>query len=341
VLVILLFRKPQPSITYFNVISFSIPLITATTITNGLPDTTFASSNKYAEPQVRAGSIQIAVKDSGAGLTEKQLQDLCNEGVQFNANELQAGQGSGLGLYIAKGIVEQHSGVMTVASEGLGQGVTFTVELPLFVGACSHRPSLLLDGAHPLKPQPTSHMDSAIGSAMGLGVVSTDSTQFSNDIKRTLVVDDSPFNRKMLIRLLTTRGYICEQAEDGQHCLRVYKELCDRGEPPDAITMDFEMPVMNGPAATKALRELGCTCLIVGVTGNVLPEDVSHFMAQGADHVLTKPLVLETFEELLFKHQYGHTKPAAAPLVISVKPTSGKNNKGAGMATQVHPFEEV
>jgi signal transduction histidine kinase len=51
----------------------------------------------------RCGSVRLSVRDSGAGLSESQLEHICSEGVQFNANELQAGQGSGLGLFIAKG----------------------------------------------------------------------------------------------------------------------------------------------------------------------------------------------------------------------------------------------
>jgi hypothetical protein len=76
--------------------------------------------------------VRITVKDDGAGLSPTQVGDICKEGVQFNANTLQAGGGSGLGLFIGKGIVEQHGGTMRVSSEGLGRGATFVIELPLF-----------------------------------------------------------------------------------------------------------------------------------------------------------------------------------------------------------------
>ena len=51
----------------------------------------------------RYGSVRLSITDSGAGMTSAQLAKVCMEGIQFNANELQAGQGSGLGLFIAKG----------------------------------------------------------------------------------------------------------------------------------------------------------------------------------------------------------------------------------------------
>ena len=82
--------------------------------------------------QHRVGSLLVSVQDTGAGLSPEQLAALFGEGVQFNANELQAGQGSGLGLFITKGLVEQHGGRIWATSEGLGKGTTFNVELPLF-----------------------------------------------------------------------------------------------------------------------------------------------------------------------------------------------------------------
>jgi signal transduction histidine kinase len=81
-----------------------------------------------------AGSVLVTVTDSGVGLSAEQLARIGGEGVQFNANELQAGQGSGLGMFISKGIVEQHGGSLTVSSPGINLGASVTVELPVFGG---------------------------------------------------------------------------------------------------------------------------------------------------------------------------------------------------------------
>jgi signal transduction histidine kinase/ActR/RegA family two-component response regulator len=274
---------------------------------------------------VQAGAMRVAVKDSGAGLTPQQLEEICAEGVQFNANELQAGQGSGLGLFISKGIVEQHGGRLLVESEGLGKGVTFTVEMPLFRSPASSgsgkksvanasdkhaAPSPSLP-AIPPTPALSSVLSSAQPSALCLPAVAAQN--------KMLVVDDSTLSRKMLIRLLKSRDHLCEQAEDGQQAIETYKQMMARGEPPDAILMDFEMPVMNGPTATARLREMGCTCLIAGVTGNVLPADVKLFVERGADSVLPKPLVLEDFELLLISHQRSLPCEQPAPLRVSRK----------------------
>ena len=236
----------------------------------------------------RAGSIAVMVRDSGVGLSESQLAEICTEGTQFNANLLQAGQGSGLGLYISKGLAQQHGGDLTVTSEGLGKGANFCLELPLY------RLSL------PQTPPPTHlHLNPLQEQKDGKGDFSSQ-IQHVMHTQRILVVDDAVSNRKLLMRLLKARGFLCEQAEDGQQALDVYRALRDRGEHVDTVVMDYEMPVMDGPTATRTLRQqLGCTCLIVGVTGNLLPDDVDHFKRQGADAVLGKPLNVKAFEDML------------------------------------------
>ncbi|KAJ1428085.1 hypothetical protein B484DRAFT_70793 [Ochromonadaceae sp. CCMP2298] len=80
----------------------------------------------------RAGSVRISVVDTGVGLSEQQVLDVGKEGLQFNAGALQGGGGSGLGLFISKGLVKQHGGQMTVTSPGLGRGASIILEFPLF-----------------------------------------------------------------------------------------------------------------------------------------------------------------------------------------------------------------
>jgi signal transduction histidine kinase len=100
---------------------------------DGLPNALIPPAPRRLLANARAGTVRITVVDDGAGLSPVQVGDICKEGVQFNANTLQAGGGSGLGLFIGKGIVEQHGGTLRVSSEGLGLGATFVIELPVFV----------------------------------------------------------------------------------------------------------------------------------------------------------------------------------------------------------------
>lgn len=112
-------------------------------------------------------------------------------------------------------------------------------------------------------------------------------------VKSCLVVDDSSVVRKVARRILEALDYVVDEAEDGQEAL----EKCQR-EMPDAILLDFQMPVMDGLAFIKALRgyEGGETPRVVFC---VLENDVGLIaMARksGANDHMLKPFDRETLE---------------------------------------------
>jgi signal transduction histidine kinase/CheY-like chemotaxis protein len=74
--------------------------------------------------------LVITVRDSGVGISKENLPKVFKNIIQFDANANQAGNGSGLGLYITRGLVELHGGSVTVHSTGLNCGCTFAVSLP-------------------------------------------------------------------------------------------------------------------------------------------------------------------------------------------------------------------
>jgi CheY-like chemotaxis protein len=114
-----------------------------------------------------------------------------------------------------------------------------------------------------------------------------------------LVVDDSVSNRKLLIRIFRIKGFTCEEAGDGQDALHKYAQMCAQNTSPEVILMDYEMPVLNGPSSTELLREQGCSCFIIGVTGNVMQADIDFFKSCGADDVFGKPLNGQLVDKLI------------------------------------------
>jgi CheY-like chemotaxis protein len=162
-------------------------------------------------------------------------------------------------------------------------------------------------------------------------------------VRHLLVVDDSPFNRKMLCRLLNTKGYECEQAEDGADAIKMYNIMIERGDIVDAIMMDFEMPVMNGPTATAKLREQGCTCLIIGVTGNVLPDEQDYFRSCGANHVLPKPFKMEEFELIMGAQPSRPRVHSSEKVTVTTKQSERTHSFISPRANsgQIHPMDEV
>lgn len=233
---------------------------------------------------IRSGRVRIDVKDSGIGMTGEQLEKLFGQGVQFNVNELQAGKGSGLGLWITKGLVEQHKGKLAASSEGLGSGSTFSCTLPIYHVPDTTLPSNLLHlKVENAKPFATRNRDKTESGPI-------DDPELTSGQVRVLIVDDAALNRKMLSRLLTNRGYLCDEAENGEDAVNMVKKAMGAERCYDSILMDYEMPVMDGPSSVAMLRSIGCDAFVIGITGNVLPEDVAHFKNCGANSVFGKPV---------------------------------------------------
>ena len=118
-----------------------------------------------------------------------------------------------------------------------------------------------------------------------------------------LIVDDSSLNRKMLCRIFKSAGHTCDEADDGLAAVEKVKAKMSGAEGErrvyDAVLMDFVMPNMDGPTATKIIRELGYLGPVFGVTGNALDSDVTHFLCHGAEYLLTKPFDFSKFKQLI------------------------------------------
>jgi CheY-like chemotaxis protein len=253
------------------------------------------------------GDVIITVTDSGPGLSVEQQQALFHQGVQFNPNQLQAGQGSGLGLWISKEIVSLHHGTILVASDGLGCGSSFKVTIPVVL-----REDLVLSSRSPCQtPREGGQVKDAspLFAPEGQPIhVNQGSLQFIQPLdprpesrsRHVLVVDDAASNRKLVCRLLRGKGFVCHEAENGVECV---EKVLSGKHPYEFILMDYEMPVMDGPSAARRLRESRCDLLIIGVTGNVLPEDQAYFLEHGANAVLMKPLVVSELFEVIENHE--------------------------------------
>ena len=277
------------------------------------------------------GFVTINVKDTGVGLTKKQIEKIFEEGVQFDATKLQAGGGSGLGLCIAKGIIERHNGVIRAMSEGKGKGSTFSIELPLYDLKVQGRYSLsqvekelrleqmstATNSLNPLEDDASLYAKViAPGNIVKAKFVNGQSPIHAElKAHRILVVEDVDSSRKMLIRLLERAGHSCVPACDGKEAIHaVLKSMLPGCEEDieegatknefDTVCMDYEMPNCNGPDATAELRRLGYKGMILGVTGNLLKQDVDHFLAKGADDVLPKPVTVALISDCWARHHH-------------------------------------
>ncbi|HEX4917437.1 MAG TPA: ATP-binding protein [Limnobacter sp.] len=106
---------------------------------------------------------------------------------------------------------------------------------------------------------------------------------------RVLVVDDSELNLKVLEGILQRKGAEVSKARNGLEALNV---LCQPDHGFDAVVMDVQMPLMNGLEATQAIRSQSYNIKlpVIGLTGEVEPEDEKRALACGMNAVLPKPL---------------------------------------------------
>ena len=116
---------------------------------------------------------------------------------------------------------------------------------------------------------------------------------------RVLVVDDVAMNRRIILKVLKSRSGECAEAADGLEAVNMVQRYRAENRPFDVITMDYQMPVMDGPTATKLIKESGFKGVIIGLTGNVLEADMETFTSHGADIVLTKPLDVQLYDNYL------------------------------------------
>lgn len=243
------------------------------------------------------GQIRFSVSDSGAGIAEEELKHIFD---RFWQGRSQGRAGAGLGLAIAKGIVEAHGGGLTVESQ-LGKGATFSFTLPAASIGHSERP------VAPKEPPPTGAGDKA-GNAPA-----ADSTRMYP--ATVFLADDDDAFRGSLKEALLSRGYDVREASDGAGALEMLALAADgRGPPPDVVVLDVRMPGCSGLGVLNALGRLPVMPPTLLVTGFKDPSVDVLAKRLGAYRVLFKPVnVEEVLSVVLEAAQRGPQRHRAPP----------------------------
>lgn len=112
-----------------------------------------------------------------------------------------------------------------------------------------------------------------------------------------LVADDNEINRKVIRVILQKLGYQCNEADDGQKALRLYRKKAH-----DYIFMDIDMPEMDGLEATREIRKAEASpAEIIAVTANVSDETRLKCRRAGMNGYLEKPITAEMVKEQLLR----------------------------------------
>ena len=216
--------------------------------------------------------LSFEIEDTGIGLSPEAVSKLFVPFSQADTGITRRFGGTGLGLSICKRLVELMGGKIGVNST-LGVGSTFWFELPFERLADEEKPAKSADKVKGPRLQ-------------GL---------------RLLVVDDNPINLKLAEHVLRREGAEVTLMADGQQARDGL-----RANPTgfDLVLMDIHMPVMDGMAATRAIREeLQLKALpIIALSAGVLAEEKQNALDAGFNNFLPKPMELDKMVEMINRH---------------------------------------
>jgi two-component system, sensor histidine kinase len=228
--------------------------------------------------------VRITVTDTGIGMNEQALKKLFQRFYQVDSGADRRFGGVGLGLDISRTLARLMGGELTVKSR-YGVGSSFTLLLPLPV--CEAPPAATPTDA------PTPSTARAQG-GMPHGLLPDAPTP---PAWRILVAEDHPVNRKVMDALLGKLNCTVTFCENGQEAVDAVASQAF-----DLVFMDIHMPVMDGLAATRLIRQSGVgpqTLPIIALTADVMNEARENARKAGLNEFLTKPIRLHELEQAL------------------------------------------
>ena len=225
--------------------------------------------------------IEIRVRDSGIGIAPDQLGQVFELFRQLENPLARKEGGLGVGLALARGLVEMHGGQIEANSPGVGRGSEFIVRLPRLITGHANAP--------------------AVGAAQGRNMVSK---------LKLLLVDDNVDSARTLAMLLELSGHEVAVAHSGPEALAKVADYH-----PACVFLDIGMPDMNGYEVARRLRAEPRFdgVHLVALTGYGREYDKQQAEAAGFDQYLIKPVAYEKLQELLEGFTSPRTVPAAAP----------------------------
>jgi len=224
--------------------------------------------------------ISFAVRDTGIGISPLAQKNLFTPYTQANASIARKFGGTGLGLSISKKLVSAMGGDLKLESE-IGVGTTFSF---------------------------------ALGFLPGSGETEQAAAIPRGDVKplQILVIDDNTINLQVASGLLQKDGHTILTATSADAGIALLKE-----KDFDVILMDMEMPVTDGPAATRIIRGLKdkakANIPIIAMTANVMREDIKRCLDAGMNDYSPKPIDPDKLRAMLQRvaDKTGSFKPGA------------------------------
>ncbi|MBE9063714.1 chemotaxis protein CheB [cf. Phormidesmis sp. LEGE 11477] len=236
---------------------------------------------------VNAEFVTVQIADLGIGMATEALSRIFVAFSQEDHSLARSG-GLGLGLPLAKGIIELHGGEVRADSPGVGQGTTVTVKLP-----CLKEDYEALGASVELAS--SSRLSALEDSEIGEDERPNSSN--TQRAKRILVIEDSEDSAVLLQMYLEKAGYQVNIASNGRRGIALAQQL-----KPDVIISDIGLTAaMDGYAVAQAVRsELDLSAVyLIAISGYGQPDDKARAEAAGFDEHLTKPINLKQIRALV------------------------------------------
>lgn len=228
---------------------------------------------KLKESKGTKHKIRFEVQDTGIGISPDKIDKVFDEFVQAEVSTTRKYGGSGLGLSIAKMLVERMGGLIQVESKiNVGTHFWFEIEFNSFV---------------------TFKDDEAIFSEIK-------EKEIVKKSLNVLLVEDNPINQKVAQNQLKNLGHFVQVADNGEIAVAKFK---DAETDFDIIFMDIQMPVMDGIEATKQIKtyckETGKSCYIIALTANTMRFEREQYINAGLDEFVGKPYKLSDLDRII------------------------------------------
>lgn len=210
------------------------------------------------------------ILDTGIGMEPEFLQHIFEPFVQEKKNARSVYQGTGLGMAIVKGLVEQMGGTISVTSKK-DEGSTFVLTIPFEIAK-----------------EPSEKKKETGEDIHGLHL---------------LLAEDNELNAEIAQTLLTDQGAVVTLAKDGEQAVELFRD--HPAGTYDAILMDIMMPVMDGLTATRTIRAIdrpdAGEIPIIAMTANAFAEDAQKCLNAGMNAHLAKPLDIQKMITVIAK----------------------------------------
>lgn len=248
----------------------------------------------------------VAVEDTGIGIARDRHAAIFDAFVQADATTAGRFGGTGLGLPISARLAALMGGRL-VLDEDVGGGSRFVLTLPLVPGAAG---------------------DSGMRAIAEIVPKPVGSRQAEPQTRgRVLVAEDHDVNQLLITAMLKQLDWDVDIAPNGSVAIAMVDAARVGGQPYDMMLMDIQMPIMDGPEATRRLRAKGISASdlpIVALTANAYADDVTACLSAGMQDHLAKPVTLTSLDGAL--RQWGKhraaPRPQPAPARVSTGPSA-------------------